>query len=164
MANIQNNRIDTIVSDADMTAAKQHFTDLVTLLPFLKGLEKEEKKGMQGIHVANKQFVQDCINEMDQDPSMLPSFIDVNNVKNDFNLYNQLDQLQVFAQDFVDKLGDTQYLAGAEAYNVCLIYYRIAEAAAKAGLPGADERYNRLKSRFENQGGASGSDTDLPEA
>jgi hypothetical protein len=56
-------------------------------------------------------------------------------------------------EDYLDKVRDTQYLAGAEAYAVCLIYYKILEAAAKAGIAGAAERYNRLKVRFEGQGG-----------
>jgi hypothetical protein len=59
-------------------------------------------------------------------------------------------------EDYLDKERDTQYLAGVEAYAICLIYYRMIEAAAKAGLPGADERYNRLKSRFMGQGPQGG--------
>lgn len=148
MSNITNNRINQTIPPADQATAKQHFIDLNLLLPFLVGLEGEEKKGMQGINVSNKQWVEDCLNEMEQDPSILPGFINPLNVKNDYTLFLELDKIIVHAKDFLDKLSDTQYLAGAEAYAVCLIYYRLAEAAAKAGLPGADERYNRLKERF----------------
>jgi hypothetical protein len=100
----------------------------------------------------NKQFVEDCLTEMNQDLSLLPGFINVGVVRTDYDLYLQLDPMIVQAKDLLDRLSDTQFLAGAEAYRVCLIYYRIAEAAAKAGLPGADERYNRLKERFALQG------------
>jgi hypothetical protein len=63
------------------------------------------------------------------------------------------EEVAIKLEDYLDKVRDTQYLAGAEAYAVCLIYYKILEAAAKAGIAGAAERYNRLKVRFEGQGG-----------
>ena len=72
MSNITNNRINLTIPPADQVAAKQHFIDLKLLLPFLLGLEAEEKKGMQGINVSNKQWVEDCLNEMWQEPSILP--------------------------------------------------------------------------------------------
>ncbi|MCF8256319.1 MAG: hypothetical protein K9J06_02130 [Flavobacteriales bacterium] len=64
------------------------------------------------------------------------------------HLQHLLAQRQVVEFGHGDAQLGTQFLAGAEAYSVCLIYYKILEAAAKAGMPGADERYNRLKERF----------------
>lgn len=151
--NITVNRVNTVITSADLAAVLQHATDAQTLLPFLIGLEDAEKSGILGINVQNKQFVEDCLTEMGIEPTILPSFIDPTHVKNDFVLFGQLDQVAVKLEDLLDKVRDTQFLAGAEAYAICLIYYRLVEAAAKAGLPGADERYRRLKVRFEGQGG-----------
>lgn len=156
MANIQNNRIDLNITPADRTAAQQHFADLRTLFPFLIGLTATEKKTMPGINVGNKQWVEDCIVEMEQDPDLLPGFLKPSQVKTDLQLFEELEVIKVEALDFYDRISDTQFLAGAEAYAVCLIYYRILEAAAKAGMPGADERYNRLRERFANQGPQGG--------
>jgi hypothetical protein len=152
MSNITNNRINVTILPAVQNSAIQHIRDAADLLPFLVGLVADEKKSMQGINLSNKQFVEDCLNEMDLEPGILPTFIDPNSVRNDYQLWLQLDQIKLATHDLLDKLSDTQYLAGAEAYKVCLIYYRLVEAAAKAGLPGADERYNRLKERFKDQG------------
>lgn len=152
MSNITNNRINTVAAETDLVAAIQHVKDAGNLFPFLIGLEAGEKKSLQGINVSNKVWVEECLNEMELEPGILPAFIDPSNVKADYLLFNQLERVKVATQDLLDKLSDTQYLAGAEAYAVCLIYYRLVEAAAKAGLPGADERYNRLKARFEEQG------------
>lgn len=154
--NITNNRLDLVLTDPQIAAAVQHFTDLKAGLPPLIGLTADEKKAMPGIDVSNKQWALDCLNEMEQDPSLLPGFLTPNNVKRDLVLFDQLEVIKVNALDFADRISDTQYLAGAEAYAVCLIYYRILEAAAKAGIPGADERYNRLKSRFMGQGPQGG--------
>lgn len=150
--NITHNRIDLVMPPADLTTVKQHITDAAAVTPWLIGLEDDEKKGMPGINVQNKQFVEDCLNEMAAEPGILPSFIDPTKVKTDFVLFTQLEEVAIRLEDYLDKVRDTQYLAGAEAYAICLIYYRLVEAAAKAGLPGADERYRRLKVRFEAQG------------
>lgn len=152
MANIRNNRLDVTIPAQDMAAAQQHFSDLRSLFPFLMGLATGEKATRTGIQVDNKQWVLDCLNEMEQDSSFLPSFLRPNLVKNDIELFEQLEVLRVETMDFLDRLNDTQFLAGAEAYSVCLIYYQILETAARAGIAGADERYNRLKGRFQGQG------------
>ena len=44
-------------------------------------------------------------------------------------------------------------LAGSEAYVTALAAYRNFEAAAKAGIQGADTIYELLKARFSGQGG-----------
>lgn len=169
MANITNNRLNINITAPDQAASQQHFNDLRSLFPFLVGLASSEKQEMNGINVANKQWVEDCIVEMEQDPSLLPGFITPQQVKTDLQLFEQLEVIKVDAADFHSRISDTQYLAGAEAYAVCLIYYKILEAAAKAGLPGANERYNRLKERFtqsnleaENKGTKAGGQGQTP--
>lgn len=154
--NITVNRLDLVLTDPQIAAAIQHFVDLKAGLPPLIGLTADEKKAMPGIDVSNKQWALDCLNEMEQDPSLLPGFLTPNNVKRDLVLFDQLEVIKVNALDFADRISDTQYMAGAEAYAVCLIYYRILEAAAKAGIAGADERYNRLRARFLGQGPQGG--------
>ena len=51
-----------------------------------------------------------------------------------------------------EQLLDTQILAGSDAYATALMIYRLAESAAKAGLPGADTLYQTLRQRFVAQG------------
>jgi hypothetical protein len=58
-----------------------------------------------------------------------------------------------------EKLDDTQMLAGSEAYITALAAYRNFDAAAKAGIQGADTIYNHLKERFKGQGGAGNTNT-----
>lgn len=48
----------------------------------------------------------------------------------------------------LEKLEDTQILAGSEAYVSALTGYKLFGAAADAGLPGADAIYDSLKTRF----------------
>lgn len=166
MSNITNNRLNLVIPPADVDTVIQSLETVSTTLPFLIGLEADEKRAMQSINGSNKIFVEDCLNEMGLSSDILPNFIDPQGVQTDYDLFVQLDSLRIMLEDLLDKVKDTQYLAGAEAYKVCLIYYRLVEAAAKAGLPGADERYNRLKERFSAQGpgtGAQSDDTGTPQ-
>ena len=54
-------------------------------------------------------------------------------------------------------------LCGSEAYASSLTAYRLFEAAASAGLPGADSVYNALKQRFAGQGTTGGTTPTPPE-
>ena len=107
---------------------------------------------MQGINVSNKNFVESCIAEMEGDASILPPFISLAEIKNDLSVYSGLEPVVRRAEDLAAKLGSTQYVAGAEAYFKCLLYYNLLAMAARNGMPGAQEKYNRLKERFESQG------------
>ncbi|UPT69585.1 MAG: hypothetical protein M0D53_10425 [Flavobacterium sp. JAD_PAG50586_2] len=62
----------------------------------------------------------------------------------------------------LEKLQDTQLLAGSEAYASGLTIYKLFGSAADAGIPGADAIYDQLKQRFAGQGGP-GKRADAPE-
>ena len=70
-------------------------------------------------------------------------------------LFAQLDELNTLVNQLGERINDTQLLAGSEAYVSALAAYRNFEAAASAGVSGADTIYDLLKSRFANQGGAA---------
>ena len=103
----------------------------------------------------NKIFVEDAITAMDNNPTFLPSYFNVAELKKDLTLYQQLDPLFVEINKLAEKIDDTQMLAGSEAFITALAAYRNFEAAAKAGIPGADTIYELLKARFSGQGGSS---------
>lgn len=71
---------------------------------------------------------------------------------NDYQLYLQLDEFLGLTETLLEKLSDTQMLAGSEAYSNALVAYRLFGSAAKAGLNGADSVYDKLASRFAGQG------------
>ena len=55
----------------------------------------------------------------------------------------------------IRKLNDTQMIAGSEAYVTALTAYRLFDAAAKAGVAGADTVNDLLKVRFADQGSSA---------
>lgn len=89
---------------------------------------------------------------------MLPSFLNVTHMQNDLKLFIQLDELTGLVRQLLEKLEDTQMLAGSESYVSALTGYKLFSAAAEAGVPGSDSIYDNLKARFNN--GSSGTSPD----
>jgi hypothetical protein len=154
--NITINRLNTTMSEADITAVKKYFNSIYSLMPFLIGLTTDERVSLPKISEANKIFVGDSIHALANNASMLPPYLNVADIKNDLTLYDQLDELEGIALQLVEKIQDTRMLCGSEAYASSLTAYRLFESAASAGLPGADSVFNALKQRFAGQGGTGG--------
>ncbi len=155
MSNLTNNRIDTVISDADLAKVNTALNDLESTLSFLIGLTVEERVQLPKINVANKSFTQDAINAVVNNGAMLPAYLDKTAMEKDMNLYNQLDKLAIRIRQLLEKIDDTQMLAGSEAFVAALTAYKLFAAAAAAGVAGSDAIYDTLKERFAGQGGSS---------
>jgi hypothetical protein len=83
----------------------------------------------------------------------MPAFINATTIDNDLKLYEQLDQIEMQLQNALQRVSDLKRLAGDEVYGMSLAVYKILTAAAAAGIPGAQQAYDKLKVRFEAQGG-----------
>jgi hypothetical protein len=114
------------------------------------------------INVANKQFVSDALFAIQNNSQLFPAYVSATELSKDLTLFNQLDDLHTLAQQFAEKLRDTQILAGSEAYVSALTIYRLMEAASNAGLPGTDTIYEQLAERFASQGNKQASTTTTP--
>jgi len=158
MANQQTNRINVTLTAAQITAVKNAITTIHTNLPFLLGITPEERMALPKINVQNKVFTEDALSVAQNNANILPAFINVANLANDYTLYNQLDELRVLINQLNEKIEDTQMLAGSEAYVSALTIFKLAKAGAEAGVPGMDTIAEQLGNRFSGQGG-SGSTT-----
>jgi hypothetical protein len=150
--NITINRLNTVMADADIAEVKGFIKNIYGKMPFLIGLTTDERVTLPKISENNKVFVGDSINALVNNAPMLPSYLNVADIKNDLTLYEQLDELEMLALQLVEKIQDTRMLCGSEAYVSSLAAYRLFEAAASAGIPGADAIYDALKQRFAGQG------------
>jgi hypothetical protein len=162
MATVSNNRISQTIDANQLSQVKAAFLTITQNLPFLVGLSSDEKISMAKISVSNKQFVQDALMVMNNNSMLFPTYMSADELNKDITLYTQLDELVTISQQLTEKLRDTQILAGSEAYIASLSVYRLIEAAAKAGMPGADTAYDQLAERFANQGGTGSTTTVTP--
>lgn len=152
MANIVNQRLSAVVSDADLAEVKMYLAKINSLLPFLTGLTVGERVELPKISVANKNFVEDVVTVASNNPHLVPNFISASEMKKDLVLFKQLDDILTEVNQLQEKLRDTQMLAGSEAYSSALMTYKMIGMGADAGVPGADSLYDQLKQRFAGQG------------
>lgn len=157
---IQTNRISIVLDDATIEDIRKRFEALEQALSFTVGLTVDERVNLPKINVANRTFVMDSQSALQTNGSFMPTYLNVAELGKDITMYNQLEEFAQRSAQLSEKLSDTQMLAGSEAYVTSLAAYRLFEAAAKAGLPGADAIYDSLKERFANQGGTG----DAPKA
>jgi hypothetical protein len=152
MANLTNNRLNIVATEAQITAAKNSLVQFDAQFPFLIGLTVEEKTTLPAINVDNKIFTEDAINAAVNNMDMLPGYLSVSGVQTDMKLFNQLDELVPMVRKQLEKLEDTRFLAGSEAYSTALMIYKLFGAAAESGIPGADAIVAQLRERFTSNG------------
>lgn len=153
MSNLLNDRVNITATAAQVTAVKTAFQTILTNLPFLVGLTADERKSLVTIDVDNKAFTEDAINAGVNNPTLIPSYISVANMKNDLTLFTQLDEISGMTTQLCERIEDTKMLAGSEAYGAALALYKIFGAAADAGVPGTDSIVDQLKKRFATSTG-----------
>jgi len=150
MANITDNRLSLTISNADLTTVNTAGQTIDTTLSFLIALTEEERERLFGVNVNNKVFIEEALEEAQNNGSILPGYIQVAELEKDLTLFNQLGDLLSYLRNLLQKMEDTQRLAGHEAYALSLAIYQLYKSAAEAGIPGAAASYNRLKERFDN--------------
>jgi hypothetical protein len=154
MSNNSNNRISVTLTEDAVNNIKVAVNHILDAMPFLIGLTPEERKSIPKINDSNKTFTEDGVKAINNNLHMLPAYFLTAEINNDLVLFNQLDEVDLIISQLSEKIKDTKMLAGSEAYVSALTAYRLFDAAAKAGVPGADAVNDLLKERFAEQGNA----------
>lgn len=154
MANINYNRINVVLPEADTQSMLQNIAAFISKIPDCGGLTPEERKKLKTINVANKIFSEDVLNAAKTLPNVLPSYIDLTSLENDLKVFKQLDQLETVLLQGLNRLQDAKRIAGHEAYMTSNITYEFIKSASKVGMPGTKSAYETLKARYtsKNQG------------
>lgn len=148
MSNLTNNRLNITMTAQQIADVKSAIQTIYINMPFLLGLTVEERIALPKINVANKAFAEDSINAIANNAEMLPGYLKVADMQIDLQLFTQLDELSGLVRQLLEKIEDTQILAGSETYVAALTGYKLFGAAASAGIPGSDAIYDGLKTRF----------------
>ncbi len=148
MSNLTNNRIDTVMTPAQVTDVKNAITAINTVISFSVSLNTDERASLPKISVANKSFTEDAINAIANNGALFPAYLNVAQMQNDLELYRQLDELSTMLRQTLERIEDTRILAGSDAYVAALSVYKLVGAAASAGVQGTDTIYEQLRERF----------------
>jgi len=122
------------------------------LKPYLIALSKEERKKLPKMGDRTIPFVEKVIEYATAQPEFVPPYMDIPELKNDFNAVTTLNQVYRPLNQIDSNLNDTLLLSGSEAYKAALQFYNYVKQAAKNNVPDAKVIFEELKKRFENQG------------
>jgi len=156
MANPNENRINTTIAAADVTAIDNGFTSIGAALDaYTQALTEQERESLFSVAEENEVFSDDALQQGEVLSAQLPPMVQtiVNNLKRDTDLHVQLDKIMnTQLLPLLLRVKDTKRLVSHERYVQGLAVYSMIEAGAKMGLPGFQAAYDILKVRFAGQG------------
>ena len=133
-----------------------------TLLPFLVNLSPEERKTIPSMGRKSLGFVESALGYAEKHTDLVPPYLDVAEQRKDLVLTRQLyDILEVF-EPLWEKLQDSCFASGAEAYLPARAFYSSVKGAAKLGVPGTDLIARELSKNFERSSRATPAESEKP--
>jgi hypothetical protein len=134
-------------------------TDLITQLSRLRNLletppsfSPSERKVIQTMSEGRSPFATKALVYGEKNPSILPPFVDVAELKMDIQAYNDYLDVTREYELFGKKLHDLMFAAGADSFYAALAIYNSAKMAARTGMSEAKPIVDDLKTLFEKQG------------
>ncbi len=118
------------------------------LMPKLVDLNNSEIKQLAKMGDKTMAFVEKAIVHMEQNPSLVPTYVDVAECKKDVEGVSMLREFNNSLEQITEMVGESMMLCGSEAYTASLAFYNAVKGAAKAKVPGAEVIYNDLRKRF----------------
>jgi hypothetical protein len=97
-------------------------------------------------------FVDNALTYAEQNPTLVPNFVDVAEARKDYILARDLNSIYQQMVTVLRSIEDTMMIAGSEAYDASLIFYSAVKGATKSNAPGAQAIYTDLKQRFPKGG------------
>lgn len=113
-------------------------------LPFLINLSLEEKRRLAKISDKRLPFAQKVIEAAKQNPELIPQYINIQELIDDFELFNQLKTISLMINSLQEKIADTQTALGNEILTSSLMIYKSFKILSKSNVPGIDSVYENL--------------------
>lgn len=148
------NRLDIIFTDPQNTAINGAFTTIDTNFPFAQNLTEDEKLQYPSVNNTRLPYVQRTVEiHAVNNPNLVSGFAGtLLNAQNDWTVYQQFQHYIARLNSLMEKMKETQDVAGAELYAFTLELYATAKRAAANNVPGAQAVVDDLAPLFEGQG------------
>ena len=145
------NRVSAVLAAADKTSIIQKLTEIRALLPFLVNLTDLERKRLARVGDQTIGWEEKCQTYMEQQPSLVPSFVDVAELQKDRDLRLDLNDLRRQFHALAESLDDTEAVVAHEIYHADLSFYQNLRLAKSRGVPEAGPLYDDLATRYPGQ-------------
>ena len=148
------NKIDITFTAPQEAAINTAISDINTNFPFAQNLTEDEKKQYPTTDNARLPYVKRTVEiHAPNNPNLVSGFAGtLLNARNDWTLFNQIENFKQQLFSLIEKLAETQDVAGAELYAFMREVYAMAKRAAANNVPGAQAVVDDLAPLFENQG------------
>lgn len=142
------NLVSASVTPANKTTLLGIGAQIKTLLPFLIAKTNEERQKGFKLGDGTLAFLEKSSNYANQNPALVPSYLNLPEMTKDTLLASDLDQILKSLEPVIQNVIDTYQEAGAEALTGALIFYNNVKLAAHNNVPGAQVIYDDLKEQF----------------
>ena len=138
-----------------LTDVQQHLDAIkAALAPYLLSLTPDERKTMLRMADKTVAFVTKTTDYATSNPSFVPSFVDLAELKQDTAGMAALTPLRQQCDQLALDLDPTVMIAGSEAYGNALTVYGNIKFLARNNQPGAQAAYDDLSVRFPGSASA----------
>jgi hypothetical protein len=146
---MQHNLVSFSIPDKDLEEITSAIATLKSKLsPHLKSLSPDDRLQVPKMGDKSIAFVQKACEHCEANLDLAPSFLDLDEMKNDVAAYEQIRTLYAPISQLADSLGDTMLLSGSDAYAGALVFYQAVKNAAKSNVQPAHSIYDDLSHRF----------------
>ena len=125
--------VSATIAQADLDAIKTAIQTLRDKLPFLIALTPEESKSLNRMGDKSRAFVAKAMEVALQHPEILPGVFDVQEMRDDLSLFEQLYPIQMELSQLYTLIEDTTAIAGSEAFTAARMVYNFAKACEMEG-------------------------------
>ncbi|MCU0692141.1 MAG: hypothetical protein MUF54_12145 [Polyangiaceae bacterium] len=144
------NRVDAVLTDAQVEEAKTHVRAVAATFPFAVALTDDERRALPKLGDKSLAFVEKALEAAKAKPKLIPEAVRVDAFERDLVLYKQAGEVARSLAAVTRSVEDTQMVAGSEAFQAALIVYGFLQSAS--GLePGLQEVVRELGARFRRQ-------------
>jgi hypothetical protein len=126
------------------------------LASYLLALTPAERQELPKMGEKTIGFVEKAYDFARQNPNLVPAYLSIDAFGIDFGDAHGLWTILNTIQQLEQGIDDTEMVAGSEAYQAALVFYKSVKMAAAQDIPGAKAVYDELKTRFPQGGRRSG--------
>ena len=147
-----NDLIQVAYTPEDLEACKAGIAAIETFAnKHIPNLSAEDRQNLGSINETNKLFVNKTKTLMEQNPSMVPVFIDQEEYSRDLTAREEIEKLILKLETIKRNLSDTKILLDHDNYHDALAFYRSVRYLANEHQSGAIAVYEELKQYFPSK-------------
>ena len=144
------NQVSIEITEAMVADVAEKLNAIRTALApvLVVNLTPDERMNMLKMGDKTLAFVRRALNFATQNPSLVPSYLNLEEAWKDYKLTEAISSLLKEFATLRRGLEDTAMVAGSEAYDAALVFYASVRGASRSNIPGAQAIHDELKRQF----------------